>query len=146
MNQYISRYSNNKEVSAAQYITELICEHKALKDKVDLHYKFWEHKKWSAYFRNQIASAHKLLKKYEAKAVVNALLSPAAQKIYSLRAPHLLPIIDEAQNKLDKERQSQSTKFSESIFRKESIDFQRQQQQQKNNSIISKLKDLDNGS
>jgi len=30
---YISKYSNNKFVSAAQYITEIICEHKAKKDK-----------------------------------------------------------------------------------------------------------------
>ena len=37
---YISKYSNGKEVSAAQYITELICENKAKQDKKDLHYKF----------------------------------------------------------------------------------------------------------
>ena len=28
---YISKYSNNKEVTAAQYITEIICEHYAQK-------------------------------------------------------------------------------------------------------------------
>ena len=35
-----SKYSNNKMVSAAQYITELICENKAKIDKKDIHYKF----------------------------------------------------------------------------------------------------------
>jgi hypothetical protein len=141
MNQYISRYSNNKTVSAAQYITELICEKKAQKDKTDLHYRFWEHKKWAAYFRNQIASAHKLLKQYEAKAIINALLSPEAQKIYSLRAPHLVPMIEQAQQILA-DQQKQSTSFSDSIVRKQEIDFKRQTRE---HSIISKLKDLDNG-
>ena len=41
---YPSRYSNGKTVSAAQYITELICEHKANIEKLDLHYKFWTNK------------------------------------------------------------------------------------------------------
>ena len=40
-NKYPSRYSNGKQVSAAQYITEVICEHKAKIDGLDLNYKFW---------------------------------------------------------------------------------------------------------
>ena len=59
---FISRYSNNKEVSAAQYIVELICEKKAKFKKKDLHYRFWVNKEWSAYYRNQIATANKLVK------------------------------------------------------------------------------------
>ena len=39
-NKYISRYSNNKSVSEAQYITELICEKKAKLEKTDLHFRF----------------------------------------------------------------------------------------------------------
>ena len=55
---YPSRYSNEKFVSAAQYITEMICEKKAKIDKEDLHHRFWTNKKWSSFFRNQIATAH----------------------------------------------------------------------------------------
>ena len=52
---FISRYSNNKEVSAAQYIVELICEKKAKLEKKDLHYRFWLTKEWEKYYKNQIS-------------------------------------------------------------------------------------------
>lgn len=138
MKKYISRYSNNKLVSAAQYITEIICEHKAKKDKEDLHYKFWEHKKWSMFYRNQIASANKLLKQYDAKAIVDALNSTQAQKIYSLRAPHLVAMIEQAQQKINADIQNNTTI---SVDRKENVSFNRKSNKIKN--IISKLKDLE---
>ena len=90
LNKYISKYSNDKVVSAAQYITELICERKASKDKKDLHYRFWLSKEWSAFFKNQIATAHKLLKQYSDKAIVNALLTEQGKKIFSLRSKIIL--------------------------------------------------------
>lgn len=98
---YPSKYSNGKEVSAAQYITEVICEKKAQYERKDLHYRFWVSKEWSAYYRNQIASAHKLLKQFSETAIVKALYHDKASRIYSLRAPHLLPIIQEEQDRLD---------------------------------------------
>lgn len=134
---YISRYSNGKEVSAAQYITELICEHKARLDKEDLHYKFWEHKKWAQFFRNQISSANKLVKKYEARAIISALLSTKGQKIYSLRAPHLIAMIEQEQKKIDK--QSKTPHIP--IDRKTNVSFGRPSSNTKN--IFSKLKDIE---
>jgi hypothetical protein len=92
---YPSKYSNGKTVSAAQYITEMICEHLAKKDKRDLHYRFWVNEEWAKFYKSQIFTAHKLLKKYSEKAIIEALKTPKAQKIYSLRAPHLLAIIDQ---------------------------------------------------
>ena len=138
-NKYLSKYSNGKTVSAAQYITEIICENKAKRDKLDLHYRFWVHKSWELYYRNQIASAHNLLKKYEPKAIISALTDPKASKIYSLRAPHLPAIIEEKQELLAQENKTLSIDIDRSeknTFRKET----------KNKNIISKLKDLDNGS
>jgi hypothetical protein len=63
-NTYPSKYSNGKFVSAAQFITEMICENKAVKENKDLHYRFWSNKQWASFYRSQIASAHKLLKEY----------------------------------------------------------------------------------
>lgn len=126
-------------VSAAQYITELICEHKAKKDKEDLHYKFWEHKKWAVFYRNQIASANKLLKTYEAKAIIDALNSSSAQKIYSLRAPHLVPMIEQAQQKILNAPKLINPTIN--IDRKASVSFNRKNSSNKN--IVSKLKDLE---
>jgi hypothetical protein len=135
---YISKYSNNKEVSPAQYITEIICEHKAQKDKKDLHYRFWVTKEWAVFYRNQIGSANKLLKKYSDISIVKALKDPRAAKIYSLRAPHLLPIIDEEELKL----QSQNTSLSMDLTRLDNVKFQTDKPKKK--SIVSKLKDIDN--
>jgi len=136
---YISKYSNNKEVSAAQYITELICENKAKKDTLDLHYRFWVNKEWASYYRNQIATAYKLVKKYDDVAIVRALRNPKAAKIYSLRAPHLQPIIEEEQKKLDAENKN----LTLDLTRVENVKFGSQTNKRTKN-IFSKLKDIDN--
>lgn len=133
---YPSKYSNGKEVSAAQYITELICEKKAKKDSRDLHYRFWVNKEWEKYYRDQIASAHKLLKKYPEVAIIRALNNPQTSKIYSLRAPHLPPIIEQEVKKLE----SQNTDISINTERKTNISFG---VSNKSRNIISKLKDLE---
>jgi hypothetical protein len=136
---YPSKYSNGKSVSAAQYITEIICERKAQIDKQDLHYKFWTTKAWAAYYRNQIASAHKLLAKYSDTAIVRALNHKAAEKIYSLRAPHLIPIIEQEEKILSHRNQDLSItldRTEKTVFRKEKT----------NNGIISKLRGLDDES
>jgi hypothetical protein len=134
-----SRYSNGKEVSAAQYITELICEHQAKRNQLDLHYRFWVSPEWSKYYRNQIASANKLVVQYHPKAIVRALNDKRAEKIYSLRAPHLLPIIQEYQNQIENEKSS--PKHESLIERKEKPSHR---QSHNKTNIFSKLEELDN--
>jgi hypothetical protein len=136
---YISKYSNNKEVSPAQYITEIICENKAKKEKKDLHYRFWLNKEWANYFKNQIASANKLIKKYGDVAIVRALKNAKASRIYSLRAPYLIPIIEEEKKKLSQE----NTEINLNLNRPKDVKFGSKQINRKQN-IFSKLKDIDN--
>lgn len=134
---YPSKYSNGKTISPAQYITEIICENKAKLNKEDLHYRFWLSKKWSAYYRNQIASANKLLLKYTPEAIVAALRSDKAKKIYSLRAPHLVSIIEQQEMVLTTKNKNLTIKpdrKSNKTFSKNSV----------KNGILSKLKELDN--
>lgn len=134
---YISKYSNGKYVTAAQYITELICENKAKQEKKDLYFKFWTSKEWSLYYRNQIATANKLVKEYNPQAIIRALKTTQATKIYSLRAPHLMPIIEQQEDLLDKENQSLTKEYDRKNNKKFSIE------QKTNKSIISKLKELE---
>lgn len=136
---YLSKYSNGKRVSAAQYITEIICENKAKKDKLDLHYRFWLTKEWEKYYRNQIGSAHQLLKKYSAAAIINALKDTEASRIYSLRAPHLPPIIEKHSQILAK----QNTQLTLNIDRSDNKKYRKSLT--KNNNIISKLRNLEDG-
>lgn len=135
MNKYDSKYSNGKKVSAAQYITEIICEHYAKKNKLDLYYRFWTHKDWAAYYRNQIGTANKLLKKYDCKAIIRALNNPKSSRIYSLRAPHFPAIIESEERKLQLENKELTKKYE-----------RKNEKFKKNTSkknIISKLKDLE---
>jgi hypothetical protein len=136
---YPSRYSNEKFVSAAQYITEMICEKKAKIDKEDLHHRFWTNKKWSSFFRNQIATANQLVSKYGEKAVIRALKNPKTERIYSLRAPHLLPIIEQEAEIVSKENNA----LTKNLERKENISHRQSGNNPKN--ILSKLEDIDNG-
>lgn len=136
-NTYPSKYSNGKFVSAAQFITEMICENKAVKENKDLHYRFWSNKQWASFYRSQIASAHKLLKEYDAQAIIKALKHPKARKIYSLRAPHLKAIIDEQQYILNQQVHknvdySEDRKVQNNQFRKST-----------NKTIISKLREIE---
>jgi len=135
---YPSKYSNNKMVSGAQYITEIICENKAKINGVDLHYRFWLNKEWTVFYRNQIATANKLVKKYSDVAIVRALKDHRASKIYSLRAPHLIPIIEQEQKKLDAENKE----ITLDLNRPKDIKFGSQDKKSKTN-IFSKLKDID---
>lgn len=133
---YISKYSNGKSVSDAQYITEIICEHKARRDKKDLHYRFWLNKEWEKFYRNQIASANSLLKKYDAKAIVSALNNPKTANTYSLRSPYLIPIIEEEQEIL----KNKNEKLSKKIERAGPTTF-RKNKNKKN--LLSNLEDID---
>lgn len=133
---YPSKYSNGKTVTAAQYITEIICENKAKINKQDLHYRFWTNKEWSKFYRDQIATANKLIDKYPEKAIINALKDVKASRIFSLRAPHLIPIIEKEAKILD----SQNTKISKTYDRSEAKKFDNPIQKK---STLSKLKELE---
>lgn len=137
MQKYISKYSNGKSVSAAQYITEIICEHLAQKDKKDLHYRFWLNKEWASFYKSQIFTANKLLKTYSPKAIINALKTTKAQKIYSLRAPHLVAIIQDEQDKLSKQKDEKITDIKR-------VENSAGQQNIKSKNILDLIKEIDN--
>lgn len=138
MDKYISKYSNGKYVSPAQYITEMICENKAKIDKKDLHYRFWLNKEWSAFFRNQIATANKLVKTYGDKAVIKALKNDKASRIYSLRSPVLLDIIKKEAFILSQQQPPMPKNYDRNI------DISKRRNLRTTKNIRSKLEDIDN--
>ena len=136
MKKRISKYSNGVQVSDAQYITEIICENFAKKNKKDLHYRFWLEKSWSKFYKSQIASANKLLEKYRAEDIISALLSDAGRKIFSLRAPHLGDIIDKA-------AKENSAKNKEILNKVERNTLSKGKEIKIQKSIIDKLKEIE---
>lgn len=139
---YPSKYSNGKDITAAQFITEMICENKAKNSNTDLHYKFWLNKQWAAFYKDQIATAYKLLKKYDEKAVIKALSSPEAVKIYSLRSPILPTLIKQQTDILN----TKSIYFDKKIDRKENKTFGQVRSSKSHRNILNKLKEIDNDS
>lgn len=137
-NKYPSKYSNGKSVSAAQFITEIICERIAKRLKKDLHYRFWLSADWEKEYKGQIGTANKLLKKYLAKDIIDALSSRDGLKIYSLRAPHLCDIIDRYIS--TKPVENNKVKIIERNLFDKGIQISRQR------NILDKLKDIDNAS
>jgi hypothetical protein len=136
-NKYLSKYSNGKTVSASQYITEIICEHLAIKNKKDLHYRFWLNKEWEKFYKSQIFSANKLLNKHSDKAIIAALKTPEGQKIYSLRAPHLLDIIVRQETIIQAQTHEQTVPIERNTESKGSTNS-------KKTNIFDRLKDIDN--
>lgn len=134
-----SRYAPDTYITAAQYITEFICEHKARKDGKDLPLHFWQIPVWAKFFKMQILAANGLLKIYEAEAIVLALKMPQARGIFSLRAPHLDQIIKEQQAVLDMRKQRLAE--AQPVERASITALPRQDRPKTN--IISRLKDLD---
>lgn len=135
-NKYLSKYFNGKYVTAAQFITEMICERLAKKDKRDLHYRFWLSDDWQKSYKNQIPTANKLLKKYSAKAIIDALCSPTGKKIYSLRAPHLTPIIEQIELKLKQQPVVEIKPIQRNMLDVGSVS-------KKSKNLIDKLKELE---
>lgn len=95
-----SRYIiEDKEITAAQYLAEFICERIAEKEGKRLALKFWNNKEWNKKFRLQITHANKLLKDYDnnVRCIIRALNTFQGKKVYSLGARYILDplIIDE---------------------------------------------------
>jgi hypothetical protein len=137
VSKYPSRYSPEGWVTPAQYITEIICENKhKLQGKGELPVKFWETEGWAKYFKEQIATAHKLLKTFKVEAISRALKTSQGRKIFSLRAPWLPAIIQDEQTKLDAKPVGPPTEFK-------TVDINAKPVQKTNKNILDKLRDLD---
>jgi len=139
-NTYPSRYSPDKLVSAAQYITELICEKKAKVDSNDLPKQFWQLPKWAPFYRMQIVAANGLLKIYHPTAIIRALQSTKAYGIFSLRAPHLDAIIKEEQARFELAEKQRSQAVS--TVKRNTLDSVPRPRQQKK-SHLDRLREID---
>jgi len=142
LSRYTSRYSPKKFVTAAQYILELICEHKAHAEERDLPIQFWNLPEWEKYYKTQLRKCHALLKKYDEKAIIGALKDKAGCKIYSLHAKWLEPIIQAHQKDVENKEKIEKTSIQTPVNRQTINSGLRTRPKTKN--VVSILKDLDN--
>lgn len=99
--QYQSKYGGGF-ITAAQFITELICEHAARSTSRQLFDFFWDSPEWKKDFLAQLTHANKLLKQYTPEVIISVLLHPSLKykKVTSLGAKWLLePLFKSASEK-----------------------------------------------
>jgi hypothetical protein len=95
---YKSQYGA-RWLSECQWLAEAMCARmqKKADPTVRLPLKFWASEVWAGVFKLQTIHAGRLLKKFSAAAIGEALRSPAGQRITSLGAPWLVPLVINAQ-------------------------------------------------
>lgn len=143
---YPSRYSPSGWVTPAQYILELVCEKRALKDKKELPIQFWNLPEWASLFKSQLRKCHALLKQYDEKAIIAALKN---SNIYSLHAPWIHQecqkqqgILDAQQRKRKMEKDQKTTKQSEPLS--DTISTKREHRVERNaRTQLFELDDID---
>jgi len=92
---YESRYSGGY-ITAAQYITEFLCEKIAKRENKSLPDRFWGKPEWNKVFRRQVGLANKLLKEYSSEVILKTLRDKRCNNLTSLGANWLLgPILEE---------------------------------------------------
>jgi len=138
---YPSRYSPGAFVTAAQYIIELVCERKAAQNCVDLPMKFWKQKEWAGFFRSQLRKCHKLLKSYDAQAIIEALQDKQCKNVYSLFAPWLEDIIALKQKAL--EAKKAVSEYQQPIKVNREAKEHKQRPRRIKNNLLATLEEID---
>lgn len=144
----ISKLSGH-EVKPAQYLTELMCERKANKERRKIEAGFWHDDYWKQFYVQQIQAANSLLKLYPVEIIVEAVKDKRASWMYSLRSPQLKPILADYQKRSENKAKIEKEKKLQSQTAKpvESLEVQKTQELRpsvapKKNNVISKLKGL----
>ena len=89
--------SVGKDVTGAQYLTELLMTRKYQKKNKTLPKRFWSDERYKKEWLLTIMKVNALFKTYEEKHVIRALVGPKGRFIYSLNYPGLDKIILECQ-------------------------------------------------
>lgn len=101
-----SKYSPGKQVSAGQYIAEIMCEKFAKTKGKELSIQFWKNKDWAKHFKLQLFKAQSLLKLYSPTAIIKAINSKDAKYIYSLGNQKIDTLIEREETILKQQRES----------------------------------------
>tara|TARA_R110000824_G_scaffold234013_1_gene422475 strand:- start:404 stop:763 length:360 start_codon:yes stop_codon:yes gene_type:complete len=118
----------------------MVCLREAEKENVGKPaYALWNTDKWKKKFQSQVTKGYQLLKKFEEKAIINALNSYRGKSIYSLRVKFLPDLIKKEQAKLEiiNSREIKEIAYKDTTLSTNKKPFGKK-------SALSKLKDLDN--
>lgn len=126
---------------SAQYIAELICQRKAVKDGNNLAYKFWNKAQKDDY-KAQVVAARRLIAEFGDKAVFN-YLNGWGKNVYSLGRYTPLKFVKDGvrteKNKLD----AKKTEIIDVVEYKEPVITAPLKQHVKGGSLLSKIRKAD---
>lgn len=97
VSKYESRYGGGW-ITAGQRLAEMACERIAGEKGLGL--RFWNTTPWSSVYRREAAHASRLLKRFEAEAIMGAWEAPGGRGCRTLGAPWFLQYIVAAQEEL----------------------------------------------
>lgn len=140
MEKNLNSLKGGGKITAAQYLTELLCINIATEEKKDLPEKFWQVAEWARKFRDQIQAVNGLLQVYDYRVIASALKDRKSRKIHSFRAPWLVPILDrykESFAKLDANLENAPV-----MEKLDTTDSQPRKPQKNSQSLANKLRDL----
>ena len=80
---YKSLFSPEKEISSAQYITELLCKNRAAANKTTLPSQFWRLTEWSQFYKTQIVKVNEYLEKYHEAILIKIIQQKNVFSIYA---------------------------------------------------------------
>lgn len=132
--------STGEPCDSAQYIAELMCSRKAVRDGNNLAYKFWNKTQKDSY-KGQIVSARKLINKFGDKAILAWLNK--SPNVYSIG--HFSPlkfVVEGVSREKDRLDLEESRIIIEEV--KEPVNLNTPKQFQKSGSLLSKIKKAEN--
>jgi len=137
---YKSKYGADGDITDAQYLTEIIIERIAKKDKKSLGWKFWNDPVWAKVFRLQITHANKLLKEFTCLEIANALRHKKGLWITSLGAKkQIAQIIEEELTIVQTKQTYDDYDKDNDIFNIDDVDIVEVEIEHKKQSIWGKL-------
>ena len=122
------------QITEAQYIVELILRKFAKWKHIDTNGKFWSRLPFKRMWPQQAVLAAKLLKQYSARAIIQAINSSQAERIFSLGNPDLIQILKTFAAKPD--IVSTETEVADAVSKPRSESFGKK-------GSLSRLKDLE---
>ena len=102
MNNRFQSPAGGHQCTPAQYLAEIIVQREINKTKAKVPIKWWNHGEWKKRYAGQVVAANALLKKYEPRAILNALKRYDCSWQWSLREKNIKIACKEEQEKLDK--------------------------------------------
>lgn len=109
MGTFKSRYTD-REVGPAQYLSEILCERLATKEKRSLPWQFWNHDEWKKPFKKQLLLSNSLLKLYSVEVIISVLRRN--KTVYSLGAKWIDDQLQREQKDFDRKQNKQRSVVS----------------------------------